>query len=195
VNDITDLTCNITTHSGKCLIVADGNSLTHSGNDMYDVLDALTDACTISGHSVTFPFPEWAAGATKVNVLLGTDASGDMKNVVSLLTTAPSTDKVLAVLKDGTAVSWADADRPAVNESSPYSMDDTYPGTDAGDQLAWTSGGSTGLTMTVQTRTMWNGTYLYGFYRTLKFDRYGRIYSASGETMYPIEQPTVITWS
>ena len=195
VNDITDLTCSIDGHSGNCLIVAEGTSITHSGNSMYDVLAALAALCTTEDHAVTdWPFPEWAENATKANRLLGTDASGNLKGVASLLTSSPSTDKVLTVKKNGTAVTWEDASSsPAENPSSKTNLTVSGEGSDTAASTTWTAGGNNGVQVTVQTRTYYNHSAatpkLYGFQRTFTFDKYGRLYSVSAESRFEIDTP------
>ena len=119
--------------------------------------------------------------------IAGSDANGRLTALLALPSSNVTKDKVLTVLKGGTAVSWEDA--AADNPASKQSLADTYPGTESANSSSWTSGGLNGLTLTVQTRTMWSGTYLYGFYRTLTFDETGRLYSASGETRYIIDTP------
>lgn len=56
-------------------------------------------------------------------------------------------------------------------------------------------GGTDGARMTVCTRTFYDHTsttpVLYGFYRTLTFDKNGRLYGISAETRYIIDQPVV----
>lgn len=195
VNDITDLTCSIDGHSGNCLIVAAGTTITHSGNTMYDVLAALVALCTTDDHAVTdWPFPQWAENATKANRLLGTDASGNLKGVASLLTSSPSTDKVLTVKKNGTAVTWEDASAsPAENPSSKTNLTVSGEGSDTASNTTWTAGGNNGVQVTVQTRTYYNHSAatpkLYGFQRTYTFDKYGRLYSVSAESRYEIDTP------
>ena len=141
-------------------------------------------------------FPKFAADATTANVLLGTNGSGLLKNVASLLTTAPTTDKVLTVKKNGTTVTWEDAGGGAAeNPSSTTSLANAAPGTATVNSTTWTAGGTKGVVVRQHTRTMWNGTYLYGFYRDWVFDKNGRLYSVSGETRYTIDTPTKITWN
>ncbi len=141
-------------------------------------------------------FARFAANATVSNVLLGTDGSGFLKNVASLLTTAPTTDKVLTVKKNGTAVTWEDASASsAQNPSSTTSLANAAPGTSSTNSTTWTAGGTKGVVVRLTTRTMWSGTYLYGFYRDLTFDKNGMLYSVSGETRYTIDTPVKITWN
>ncbi len=194
---LSQLTGNIQGHSGECLVTIDDNGdLGHGGNDAYDVLLALTSKSTVTNHVATLPFPEWATGATKANVIVGTDSNGDLKNVASFLTTAPTTDKVLTVKKNGTTVTWEDAGGGAAeNPSSTTSLANAAPGTATVNSTTWTAGGTKGVVVRQHTRTMWNGTYLYGFYRDFVFDKNGRLYSVSGETRYTIDTPTKVTWN
>ena len=141
-------------------------------------------------------FVKFATGSTIANVLVGTDANGLLKNVVNLPTTAPSTDKVLTVKKNGTTVSWEDAGGGAAeNPSSKTNLANAAPGTSSTNSGTWTAGGSNGVTVRYHTRTMWSGTYLYGFYRDMVFDKNGRLYSVSAETRYTIDTPTKVTWN
>lgn len=123
------------------------------------------------------------------NSLAGSDANGNLITLLALLSNAPTTDKALTVKANSTTLSWEDAGGTADNPASKQSLADTYPGTESANSSSWTSGELNGLTLTVQTRTMWSGTYLYGFYRTLTFDKTGRLYSATGETRYIIDTP------
>lgn len=191
------LTGNISGHSGMCFVTIDNyGNLGHSENDAYDVLMELADQSTVTNHVVTLPFASWASGATKTSVLVGTDSDGDLNNVVSLLTTAPSTDKVLTVKKNGTTVSWEDAGGGAAeNPPSKTNLANAAPGTDTINSSSWTAGGSKGVTVRFHTRTMWSGTTLYGFYRDMVFDTNGRLYSVSAETRYTIDSPVLVNWS
>lgn len=129
------------------------------------------------------------------NKIVGTDANSEATAAASLLTTAPTADKVLTVVKNGTAISWQNADRAAENPSSTTNLSDSYPGNDAASTNSWTAGSTTGLTITMLERVKWNGTYLYGYYRTLKYDKFGRLYSVSAETRYIIDTPVAYTGS
>jgi len=139
------------------------------------------------------------------NSLVKSDANGQLDALVSLLTTAPTSDKVLTVKKNGTAVSWdnASAEEPASPTSLEISgeggVNANYNGNTKLNPVEWTAGGSKGVSVTVQTRTYYDHTattpVMYGYYRTFTFDKYGRLYHVSGETRYPIDQPTVVNWS
>jgi hypothetical protein len=130
-----------------------------------------------------------SGGAITPSSLAGSDANGNIIALLALLSTAPTTDKALTVKANTTTLSWEDAGGTADNPTNKTSLADTYPGTDSANSSSWTSGGSNGVTVTIQTRTMWSGTYLYGFYRTFTFDKTGRLYSVSGETRYTIDTP------
>ena len=130
------------------------------------------------------------------NSLIKSDASGQLAALVSLLTTNAAKDKVLTVAKGGTAVTWEDA--AAQNHSSPKNLTVSGEGTEAaktGSSNQWTCDGTQGVTFTVQTRTYYDHTastpVLYGYYRTVTFDRNGRLYSVSAETRYEIDTPVV----
>ena len=193
---LSQLTGNISGHSGNCLVtINNSGALDHGGNDSYDVLMALTGKSTVSNHDVTLPFPEWADNATKQNVLVGTDASGDLKNLVTLLTTAPSTDKVLTVKKNGTVLSWEDGGGSAENPTNATILNSQFPSTATALTNTWTSGGNNGLVLSVQVRTVWDGSKLYGFYRNVKIDKRGMVYSVGLENRYEIDTPVKITWS
>jgi hypothetical protein len=147
-------------------------------------------------NSALYGFVKLATGATTANVLIGTDANGLLKNVANLLTTAPTTDKVLTVKKNGTTVTWEDAGGGAAeNPSSTTSLANAAPGTATVNSTTWTAGGTKGVVVRQHTRTMWDGTNLYGFYRDFVFDKNGRLYTVSGETRYTIDTPTKITWN
>lgn len=129
------------------------------------------------------------------NKIVGTNANSEATAAASLLTSAPTADKVLTVVKNGTAISWQDADRPAENPSSttslvPSSLTSTSPNT-----TTWTAGGTKGVIEIAVTRVVWTGTYVYGFYRTKIYDRFGRLYSVSGETRFTIDTPVAYTGS
>lgn len=130
------------------------------------------------------------------NSLIKSDANGVLAALVSLPTSNTTKDKVLTVLKDGTAVSWEDA--AAQNHGSPTDLTVSGEGTAAaktGTSNQWTCDGTKGVKFTVQTRTYYDHTastpVLYGYYRTFTFDRNGRLYSVSAETRYEIDTPVV----
>ena len=134
------------------------------------------------------------------NSIIKSDNNGQLADLLALPSSAVTNDKVLAVAKDGTTVSWADA--AAQNHSSPKDLTVSGEGTAAaktGDTNAWECDGTKGVKFTVQTRTYYDHTastpVLYGYYRTFTFDRNGRLYSVSAETRYTIDQPTVVNWS
>lgn len=133
-------------------------------------------------------------GASKI---VGTNADGEPVAAASLLTTNPTTDKVLSVKKNGTAVSWEDADRPAENPSSTTSFEESYPSSTNANNVTttWTAGGTKGYVETVLTKVEWTGTYLYGYYRIKTYDRFGRLYSVSRLKRFSIDTPTKVTWS
>ena len=130
------------------------------------------------------------------NSIIKSDNNGQLADLLALPSSAVTKDKVLAVAKDGTTVSWADA--AAQNHSSPKDLTVSGEGTAAaktGDTNAWTCDGTKGVQFTVQTRTYYDDTastpVLYGYYRTFTFDRNGRLYHVSAETRYIIDTPVV----
>ena len=131
------------------------------------------------------------------NSLVKSDANGQLAALVSLLTTAPTSDKVLTVKKNGTDVSWENADRPAEEPSSTTSFAENYPSpvNANSDSTTWTAGGSKGYVETVITKISWTGTYLYGYFRTKTYDRFGRLRTVSRLMRFTIDQPAVFTWS
>ena len=130
------------------------------------------------------------------NKLVGTNSSSQPFAAASLLTTKPTTDKVLSVKSGGTAVSWENADRPAVNPSSDItSVEETYSSPQNADNVTWTAGGSNGYVETVLTKVEWTGTYLYGYYRIKTYDRFGRLYNVSRLKRYTIDSPVKVTWN
>lgn len=130
------------------------------------------------------------------NSIIKSDNNGQLAALLALPSSAVTNDKVLAVAKDGTTVSWADA--AAQNHSSPKDLTVSGEGTAAaktGDTNAWTCDGTKGVQFTVQTRTYYDDTastpVLYGYYRTFTFDRNGRLYHVSAEMRYIIDTPVV----
>ena len=137
-----------------------------------------------------------AAVGVTANSVIGSDSSGKLAAIASLLTAAPSKDKVLTVKKNSTSVTWEDAPEgggSAENPSSKTNLADSYPGTASANTASWTAGGENGVSVTVLTRVQWSGTYLYGFYRTYVYDKSGRLYSISAETRYTID--TAVTYN
>ena len=129
------------------------------------------------------------------NKIVGTDSGSSPVAAASILTTAPTSDKTLSVKKNGTAITWEDADRPAESPSSPTSLVPSSYTSSTANTTSWTAGGTKGVTEREVTRVVWTGTYLYGFYRTRTYDRFGRLYSISGETRFTIDTPTKVTWN
>lgn len=121
--------------------------------------------------------------------LVGTDANSAPAAAASLLTTAPTVDKVLTTKKNDTTLTWEDADRPAESPSSPTSLVPSSYTSSTANTTTWTAGGTKGVTEREVSRVVWTGTYLYGFYRTKTYDRFGRLYSISGETRFTIDTP------
>lgn len=121
--------------------------------------------------------------------LVGTDANSAPAAAASLITTAPTVDKVLTTKKNGTAITWEDADRPAESPSSPTSLVPSSYTSSTANTTTWTAGGTKGVTEREVSRVVWTGTYIYGFYRTKTYDRFGRLYSISGETRFTIDTP------
>jgi hypothetical protein len=82
------------------------------------------------------------------------------------------------------------ADKFPANEASKTSLAGTGNGANT---TTWTSGGTAGLTLRTQTRSFYdtsvNPPQLYGFYRDLIYDRWGRLYNATAETRYIIATP------
>ena len=140
-------------------------------------------------------YAEWASGATKSGVLVGTNSSGALNNVVALPASNPSADKVLSVKKNGTAVTWEDADRPAENPSSKTTLVAGNSSSEQAQGNTHTVGDGKGFELPVVTRVVWTGTSLISFYSTLTFDKYGRLYKITGESIKPVDTPTKVTWS
>lgn len=136
-----------------------------------------------------------SVGAHKI---VGTNGNSEPFAAASLLTTNPTTDKVLSVKSGGTAVSWENADRPAEDPSSnTTSFQETYPSSQNANnvQTTWTAGGSNGYSETVLNKVEWTGTYIYGYYRIKTYDRFGRLYHVSRLKRFTIDTPTKVVWS
>ncbi len=197
---LSQLTGNIQGHSGDCLVTIDDDGVIgHSGNDAYDVLAELVDKSTITNHAVTLPFPSWATGATKASVIVGTDADGDLKNVATLPASSNATwDRMLVVAAGGTSLSWKNV--RAENPSSILQLvagGSTSTSTQGASHTVADTGSNAGngFVLPVVTRVIWTGTLLRYFYTTLTFDKYGRLYSLSGETAVTIDSPVKVTWN
>ena len=131
------------------------------------------------------------------NKIIGTNSNSEPSAAASLLTANPTSDKVLSVKKNGTGLSWEDADRPAENPASVTDFGESYPlSTNANNvSTTWTAGGSKGYTETVLAKIEWTGTYIYGYYRIKTYDRFGRLYSVSRLKRFTVDTPTKVTWS
>lgn len=152
------------------------------------------DVCDVIRTHVDEVSVVWRDGGLAVNEEWAKKFGGD--SLISPPSSNVTKDKVLTVLKGGTAVSWEDA--AAQNHSSPKNLTVSGEGTAAaktGSSNQWTCDGTQGVTFTVQTRTYYDHTastpVLYGFYRTFTYDRNGRLYSVSAETRYEIDTPVV----
>lgn len=144
------------------------------------------------------PYAEWAANATKANCLLvGTDADGNLKQAYGTPSSTSSADRVL-VMKSGvltlSLVNQRDVGKATDPGSSVTSLTPSV-NTSSADETTWTAGGDNGVVVRRQTRTRWNGTTLYGFYRDETYDRFGRLYSVSAETRYEIDVPFRASWN
>lgn len=144
-----------------------------------------------------YGFAFFGANATKENCLLvGTDANGKLKQAYAV----PSSltyDRVLVIKANSQGLSLVHQREVgrAVNPSSSVVSLTPSVNTSSADSNTWTAGGDNGVVVRKQTRTRWNGTTLYGFYRDFTYDKNGRLYSVSAETRYTIDTPTVATWS
>lgn len=197
---LSQLTGNIQGHSGDCLVtIGNDGSLDHSGNDAFDVLSELTNKSTVTNHVVTLPFPTWATGATKASVLVGTDADGDLKNVMTLPSAANATwDRMVVCEAAATTLSLKNlrAEDPpsslqlvAGGSTSTSAQGAAHTVADTGTNVA------KGFTLPVVTRVVWTGTALVYFYTTLKFDKYGRLYSLTKEVKVTVDSPVKVTWN
>lgn len=123
------------------------------------------------------------------NKIVGTDAGSEATAAASMPTQNANNVQVLGVAKKATALSWLTASLVPENTTSKTNLANAAPGTATANSSSWTYGGTNGASLRVQTRTMWNGTYLYGFYRDIALDRFGRVYSIGAETRFTIDTP------
>lgn len=123
------------------------------------------------------------------NKIVGTDANSEATAAASMPTQNANNVQVLGVAKNATTLSWLTASLVPENTSSKTNLANAAPGTATANTTTWTYDGTNGATLRVQTRTMWNGTHLYGFYRDVTLDRFGRVYAISAETRFTIDTP------
>lgn len=71
-----------------------------------------------------------------------------------------------------------------------------FPGGLTANPVTWTSGGTNGWNMGMTTRVCYDkATHaLWGFYREMRYDKYGRLYSVGAEVRYNIDTATLISW-
>ena len=191
------LTGNIAGHQHDCLVTIDnGGNLGHSGNAAYNAVTSLASDYT-AWNSDCLPYLQTRTNQQGqiIGIYLPTSSSSATE-LIPLLTASPSSDKVLTVKAGASVLTWEDGGSSAQNPSTAVtSLANAAPGTATANSGTWTAGGSNGVVVRVQTRTMWNGTNLYGFYRDLTFDKHGRLYSSSVETSFTIDTPVKVTWS
>lgn len=142
---------------------------------------------------------EWASGATKASVLVGTNAAGELTNIANLVTSQNSNwDRMLVVGKGGTTVSWKNvrAEEPDSTLTLVSGTNTSTTAQGAAHTVADTgTNAAKGFVLPVVTRTVWDGSKIYNFYTTLTFDKYGRLYSLSKEARVTIDTPTKVVWS
>lgn len=191
------LTGNIAGHQHDCLVTIDNSgNLGHSGNAAYNAVTSLASDYT-AWNSDCLPYLQTRTNQRGqiIGIYLPT-SSDNATELIPLLTSSPSSDKVLTIKAGASILSWEDGGSSAQNPGNAVaSLANAAPGTATANSGTWTAGGSNGVVVRVQTRTMWNGTNLYGFYRDLTFDKHGRLYASSGETRFTIDTPVKVTWS
>ena len=105
----------------------------------------------------------------------------------------PGASKVYGTDGEGTK-GWQDASVGTLED--PGAAVDTIGSAAEGDEAAetstWTTGSDNGLAIWVQTRAAYYDTgdmKLYGYFRLMTYDKYGRLYSVSAETRVIIDTP------
>ncbi len=104
---------------------------------------------------------------------------------------------MLTVKSGGTVLSWEDGGSAALNPSSAVTDLRDPTGTSSANTAnagTWTANGTNGVVVR-RHRTVWTGTYLYGFYHDETYDWYGRLYKVDVEHLYTIDEPTKVNWS
>ncbi len=191
------LTGNIAGHQHDCLVTIDNSgNLGHSGNAAYNAVTSLASDYT-AWNSDCLPYLQTRTNQQGqiIGIYLPT-SSDNATELIPFPATSPSSDKVLTIKANASILSWEDGGSSAQNPGNAVaSLANAAPGTATANSGTWTAGGSNGVVVRVQTRTMWNGTNLYGFYRDLTFDKHGRLYTSSGETPFTIDTPVKVTWS
>ena len=129
------------------------------------------------------------------NKIVGTNANSEATAAADMPTQNANNVQVLGVAKNATVLSWLTASLVPEDTSSKTNLANAAPGTATANSTTWTYGGTNGATLRVQTRTKWDGTYLYGFYRDVTIDRFGRAYAISAETRFTIDTPVAYTGS
>ena len=173
--DITDLKATIDGHSGDCLLVVNNSgAVTHSGNAKYDALAMLTNAL------------KTALGVSGNDMTRLTDQSQVNEDKVLMISKG---NNVPAFVGGGVAV--------ANNDAAPTPSTTLDPSTAAQNNTAWTRDNDSPLAVWQQTRTFYDSSTgkLYGYKRRFLYDKYGLLYSVSGESRYEICQFATATWS
>jgi len=129
------------------------------------------------------------------NKIVGTDANSEATAAADMPTQNANNVQVLGVAKNATVLTWLTASLVPENTSSKTDLANAAPGTATANSTTWTYGGTNGATLRVQTRTKWDGTNLYGFYRDVTIDRFGRAYAISAEKRFIIDTPVAYTGS
>jgi len=132
------------------------------------------------------------------NNLVGTDGDADPVAVAAIPTVANNNwHKALYLERGGTTLSFQAT--PLVAENPGSAVDSVSVTASRTTALTGTHTFSTsttnGFKFPVVTHVSWDGTSLKYFYRFLTIDKYGRMYSVSGETAVTVDTPTKVTWS
>ncbi len=128
------------------------------------------------------------------NKIVGTNGSSQPAAAADIPTSANNTwDRMLVCGAGGTTLSFKN-----VRAESPSSTTTLVAGNSTASSAqgsAHTATDGNGFVIPVVTRVVFTGTKLYSFYANLTFDKYGRLYSVSGETRLTVDTPTKVVWS
>ncbi|MCR5839881.1 MAG: hypothetical protein K6G94_09655 [Kiritimatiellae bacterium] len=159
----------------------------------YDALDALH--ADYDSEADCLPYlVTIAEGGVATGIWQATSSSSHTL-ILPLPTTANTTyDRVLTCKKNGLVLSWEYDSSAAQSPGSAVTNLAVAVTQTTANAGTWTANGTNGVVVR-RHRTVWTGTYLYGFYHDETYDKYGRLYYVSAETRYTIDTPTQVTWS
>jgi hypothetical protein len=133
--------------------------------------------------SAASPTAEWKSHAT-------TYATASALLLVFPILEITCADSVISSVKQRRSSDIVIVNGEPANPSSPDTIGSAAEGSESAETTTWTSGGTKGLAVYIQTRTSYfhaGDKKIYGGFRLFTFDKLGRLYSLSGETRVEIE--------